>query len=82
MCPYITWSGESFPVHHKNEYMPLFEINTTHTGRPNEVWCPFLISEVPHTFRPEPNMSKRWCCSYAFTVRVSERERLFATCDR
>jgi len=76
-CPYITWSGESRPVHHTKRHSPLFEINTAHTGKPNEVWIPHLITEIPHIYRPEPNMSKRWCCSYAFSVSISERERLF-----
>lgn len=77
-CPYITWSGESYPVAHLPGRAPLLELNTAHTGRPNEVWLPFLVVEQAHTVRPDPVVwPKRWCAAMAFTNRVREREELF-----
>lgn len=77
-CPYITWSGEVPPVALVPGYAPLFEVNTAHTGRPHEVWFPHLVNELEHTSRPSSiTMPKRWCCAYAFTARIPERERLF-----
>lgn len=74
--PYITWSGESYPVVPRWTGPPILELNTCITGRPNEVWFPYLLVEIPQVIRKvtEP---KRWCASYAFSHRVAERERLF-----
>lgn len=75
--PYITWSGESHPVIPRWESQPILELNTCLTGRPNEVWFPYLLVEIPRVTRPLLNPPKRWCASYAFSHRVPERERLF-----
>jgi hypothetical protein len=75
-CPYIAWSGEAYPVTHLPNRAPLFELNTAHTGRENEVWFPHLVTEIRHTARPDP-LPKRWCCAFAFSHRVPARERLF-----
>jgi hypothetical protein len=77
-CPYITWSGESYPVAHLPDGPPLLELNTAHTGRPNEIWFPHIVAELEKTSRPDPVVwPKRWCCAMAFTNRVREREELF-----
>jgi hypothetical protein len=77
-CPYITWSGEVPPVAQLPDRSPLFELNTARSGRPNEVWFPHLVAEIAHTDRPSPiQMPKRWCCAYAFTARIPEREHFF-----
>jgi hypothetical protein len=77
-CPYITWSGEVPPVQLLPDRAPLFEVNTARSGRPNELWFPHLVAEIEHTARPDSiTLPKRWCCAYAFTARIPERERLF-----
>lgn len=77
-CPYITWSGEVPPVQLLSDRAPLFEVNTARSGRPNELWFPHLVAEIERTDRPDPiAMPKRWCCAYAFTARIPERERFF-----
>ncbi len=78
--PYIVWSGESYPVPLRPALAPLFEINTAHMGRDNEIWIPHIIAEIPRTARTTPipdATQKRWCAAYAFSHRVIERERLF-----
>ena len=75
--PYICWSGESYPVPPRSFTDPLLELNTCATGRPNEVWFPQLVAEIPQVTRPPSTLSKRWCAAYAFRHRVTERERLF-----
>ncbi len=77
--PYISWSGESYAVAPRPHMDPLLEVNTSITGRPNEVWFPHLITEISHVERPADTAtsSKRWCCAYASSHRVIERERLF-----
>jgi hypothetical protein len=77
-CPYITWSGEVPPVALLSDRAPLFEVNTAQSGRPNEVWFPHLVAEIERTDRPTVIASpKRWCCAYAFTARIPEREQFF-----
>lgn len=77
-CPYITWSGEVAPVALLPDRAPLFELNTARSGRANEVWFPHLVAEIAHTDRPPAiQMPKRWCCAYAFTARIPEREQFF-----
>jgi hypothetical protein len=78
-CPYITWSGESYPVAIRaGEPAPLLEINTAHTGRPNEIWFPHLVAELEQTVRPDPvGWPKKHCCAFAFGNRVPQREELF-----
>lgn len=77
-APYITWSGESYTVPHRPGQDPLLEFNTAVTGRPNEIWFPHLVTEIPFTERPVTQIAdKRWCAAYAFGHRVPERERLF-----
>jgi len=79
-CPYITWSGESRYVSHK-EYPPILEINTILSERSNSLYVPYLV--IDGSFkdriiqRPKTNTKKIWCCSFAYSNRVSERERLF-----
>lgn len=75
-CPYITWSGESRNVSHK-EYLPILEINTCISDRPNSLYFPLLCCVHQKIQRPVPNPKKSWCCSFVYTNRVSERERLF-----
>jgi hypothetical protein len=77
-APYISWSGESYPVVPRSGQAPVLEFNTAHTGCPNEIWFPHIVAEIPRTERPATAASdKRWCASYAFSHRVPERERLF-----
>ena len=78
-CPYITWSGESRRVNVLNGHDPLFEINTHYTNMPNSVYFPHLIAEIQVTKRPETITKKKYCCSYAFSNRIRERETLFKT---
>jgi hypothetical protein len=78
-CPYICWSGEPFLVEHKPDYKPIFELNTFHCNRENSIYIPHLIYEIPHTYRPSVTLPKKYCCSYAFSNRVLEREILFKT---
>ena len=77
-CPYITWSGEPSHVHHKADYAPLFEINTTTTSPYKHLWFPQLVAEVHHTERTVTG-PKKWCCAYAFRHQVASRERFFRT---
>ena len=77
--PYISWSGEAVTCIPCTEQRPLFMLDTTHSSEKESVWCPLIVQEC-QTFdivRPYPNSSKRWCCSYAFTNCVKEREELF-----
>jgi hypothetical protein len=76
-CPYIVWSGESSPVFLLKDREPLFELNTFHSDRPNSVYFPHLIAECKETRRPSTQCPKRYCCSYAFSNPVSDRELLF-----
>lgn len=76
-CPYITWSGESYPVAKVPGREPLLELNTAHTGRDNEIWFPHLVSEIARTIRPASVGPKERCCVYAFGNRVPQREELF-----
>lgn len=77
-CPYIVWSGESRPVDKLPDRDPLVEFNTFHSNRDNEIWFPHIIAEIEHTARPDPIVwPKKYCCAYAFSNRVFERESLF-----
>lgn len=79
-APYISWSGESYPVPPRSGQDPLLEFNTSYTGHPNEIWFPHIVAEIPKTERPADATSaeeKRWCSAFAFSHRVPERERLF-----
>jgi hypothetical protein len=76
-CPYITWSGEAYRVRHRAEYKPLFEINTAYYDIPNSIYFPHLVTELMHTARSMPHTKKNYCCAFAFSNRVSEREHLF-----
>jgi hypothetical protein len=77
-CPYILWSGESRPVPKLPDRDPLVEFNTFHSSRDNEIWLPQLVAEIEHTVRPDPVVwPKKYCCAYAFSNRVFERESLF-----
>jgi hypothetical protein len=77
--PYISWSGEAYTVVPRPHMNPILEVNTSIAGRPHEVWLPHLIAEIDHVERPVAHKPKRWCCAYAFSHRVLERERLFWT---
>lgn len=76
-CPYITWSGESRPVPLLPTHDPLFELNTYDCPRPNSVYFPHIVAELKETRRPESPSKKKYCCSYAFSNSVTERELLF-----
>ena len=75
-CPYILWSGESRGVAPLADHDPLFELNTFHSKRPNSIHFPHLITELRETKRPAP-VPKIYCCAYAFSNCVVEREQLF-----
>jgi len=79
-CPYICWSGESRYVPHKN-YSPILEINTILSNRSNSLYFPHLFGDDCMKDgliqRPVPNPKKIWCCSFAYSNRVSQREQLF-----
>jgi hypothetical protein len=81
-CPYILWSAESIDVPYKSGRSPILEINTVKTSRPNSLWFPHLVTEVPYTVRPDPNPAKTRCCAYAFSHSVGERERFFQAMRR
>lgn len=76
-CPYITWSGEAYRVNSRPDYSPLIEINTAYHNIPNSLYIPHLITEIYHTERPVSHTKKNYCCAFAFSNRVSEREQLF-----
>jgi hypothetical protein len=76
-CPYINWSGESFPVKNLPNRNPLVEINTVITERENEIWFPHLVTEVANTERPLLQVPKKWCCVYANSNNVIAREQVF-----
>jgi len=75
-CPYINWSGESYPVQITRNRDPLLELNTSIAGRANEIWFPHLVTELNHVVRPAPQ-PKKWCCVYANSNCVTEREKVF-----
>ena len=77
-CPVIFWSGESRPVPLGTE-VPLFELNTFHSSRPNSVWFPHLVAELRHTERPATLKPKRFCAAYAFSNPIPIRELVFRT---
>lgn len=76
-CPYIMWSGESRPVPLVPTHDPLFELNTYDCPRPNSVYFPQIVAELKETRRPIKNPVKKYCCSYAFSNVITERELLF-----
>lgn len=76
-CPYITWSGESRPVPLLPSHAPLFELNTYDCPRPNSVYFPHIVAELKETRRPVANLPKKYCCSYAYSNPIAERELLF-----
>ena len=79
-CPYISWSGESYRVSPKKDYAPIFELNTFHDSSiDNNIYLPHLIAEMKSVERPGINTPKKYCCAYAFSNRVPQRERLFWT---
>ena len=75
-CPYIVWSGESRHVPLLDR-APLFELNTFHSPRENSVYFPHLVGEIRETKRPKKQMIKKYCCAYAFSNPIIERELLF-----
>jgi hypothetical protein len=78
-CPYICWSGESYFVSQK-EYPPLFEFNTILSDRPNSIYFPHLFGDecMKHGSIKRPESTpKPWCCSFAYSRGVSQRESLF-----
>ena len=74
-CPYIVWSGESRHVPLLDR-APLFELNTFHSPRENSVYFPHLFGEIRETKRPI-QAPKKYCCAYAFSNPVLDRELLF-----
>lgn len=81
-CPYITWSGEVYRVRPRVEYAPLLEINTAYHNIPNNLYIPHLVTEHWHTERPSLHTKKNYCCAFAFSNRISEREHLFMSMRR
>jgi hypothetical protein len=56
----------------------MFEINSFESEHVKNVYFPFLVLEGGETFRPPSSaLMKKYCCSYAFTNPVKERESLF-----
>lgn len=78
-CPYITWSGESNRVKFLDTHDPLFELNTHYNSISNSIYFPHIIAEIKETKRPEVITKKKYCCAYAFTNIIKERESLFKT---
>lgn len=77
-CPYITWSGEAYRVSHLPGRPPLMEINTMDVPEiDNNFYIPHLVAELKVVERGAVAWPKRYCCAYAFSNRVEERERLF-----
>ena len=77
-CPYITWSGESYRVSHKSEYKPILEINTINEPTiENNLYFPHLIAEMRIVERPKDKILKKYCCAYAYSSKILQRERLF-----
>jgi len=82
-CPYITWSGESYNVHHKPGVAPLLEVKTSiDPSVENLFYFPHLVTEIPCTTRPSVIEPKRWCAAYAFSHSIPERELVFQTMRR
>ena len=75
-CPYIVWSGESRHVP-LIDHAPLFELNTFHSPHENSVYFPHIFAEIRETKRPEVQTPKKYCCAYAFSNPVHDRELLF-----
>lgn len=75
-CPYITWSGESYPVPENQNNAPLLEINTFYSMSPNSIYFPHLVSEIQETKRPTPTQ-KKYCAAYAASVTVKARDEMF-----
>ena len=77
-CPYIVWSGESQMVPLLEDHQPLFELNNFYCSRPNSVYFPYLFVEVRETARPPSHaIAKKYCCAYANSNPIFEREFLF-----
>ena len=86
-CPYITWSGESFPVNPKPNEPSILDINTFYPPEGGEqsnnsdfsksLYFPHLLTDCISMQRPSFIQPKKYCASYAFSVSVLERENLF-----
>lgn len=75
--PYINWSGESYPVYNNiNDIQPIIDINTIHTSSENNFYIPHLVNECKSISRYN-SQNPIYCCSYANTVPVYERDKLF-----
>jgi len=72
-CPYISWSGECGRVSQTSE-PPVCEINTFDC--PQTIYFPLLAAESK-SIRPSVLTNKKYCCAYAFSNRIQERELVF-----
>jgi len=76
-CPYISWSGESTRVPPATHAPPLIELNSFDAENSNSVYYPLLAADSK-SVRPESFATdKKYCCAFAFTNPVKEREALF-----
>jgi hypothetical protein len=81
--PYIAVSGEAIYCKPNYDQRPLFFLDTCKgSPHPESVWCPLIVQECLLHFpmvRPDLSKAKRWCCAYAHSNPVTEREVLFRT---
>jgi hypothetical protein len=76
-CPYILWSGEASHVLYEEGRAPLFELNTFFSDRQNSIYFPHLICEHKTMERVGEQVDKKYCCYYANSVYVKNRDELF-----
>jgi hypothetical protein len=76
-CPYVTYSAEPYHVKPAIHDTPLCEVNTFDCDDSNCVYFPLLAADSK-SVRPESFATdKKYCCAFAFTNPVKEREALF-----
>ena len=78
-APYILWSGESYRVKPRKHYAPLFELNSFDCDAENSIYYPLLAQDCKSTREPQVATEKKYCCAYANSVSIRERQLLFSS---
>jgi hypothetical protein len=77
-CPYIMHSGESYRVKAPpDKPPPLCELNSFDCGDSASIYFPLLALDSKSTRQASLAYEKKYCCAFAFSNPVSERESIF-----
>ncbi|MCP4606055.1 MAG: hypothetical protein GY847_37020 [Proteobacteria bacterium] len=77
--PYLTWSGESFPVKKRRDKKPICEILSHHDKGEGKFYLPFMLFRNPErpSVREKREEMRPYFAAYISRKRISKREEMF-----